>query len=103
MSKSKIKMPSKAENARINKGIKQDKDSPALTAAEVRRARQAKAVAPALVEAHLRSRGRPKGRSKTVISLSVDTDVAKALRATGAGWQTRVNDLLKSVVQVGAR
>ncbi len=43
-------------------------------------------------------RGRPKGRSKKVVSISLDQDVLASLRASGAGWQTRVNDLLRAAV-----
>lgn len=77
---------------------KADKDNPVWTEADFGRARPARAVVPHLVAAYERRRGRPAGRKKEVISLSVDKDVLAALRATGAGWQTRVNDLLKAAV-----
>ncbi|HAX91127.1 MAG TPA: hypothetical protein DCY07_02830 [Rhodospirillaceae bacterium] len=43
-------------------------------------------------------RGRPAGRSKTVVSISLDTEVLAALKASGKGWQTRLNNLLKALV-----
>jgi uncharacterized protein (DUF4415 family) len=43
-------------------------------------------------------RGRPSGRRKAVVSLSLDNEVIHALRKSGKGWQTRVNDLLKAAV-----
>jgi len=43
-------------------------------------------------------RGRPAGRSKAVVSISLDKDILAALRAGGAGWQSRVNDLLRAAV-----
>ena len=79
---------------------KTDKDNPAWTAKDFRQARPAHDVVPNLVAAYERTRGRPIGRKKEVISLSVDKDVLAALRASGAGWQTRVNDLLKAAVGV---
>jgi uncharacterized protein (DUF4415 family) len=41
-------------------------------------------------------RGRPKGARKRVVSLSLDLDVVDALRASGRGWQTRANEVLKN-------
>jgi uncharacterized protein (DUF4415 family) len=46
-----------------------------------------------------RRRGRPAGSTKAgakvSINLRVDPDVLDVLRATGAGWQTRVNTILR--------
>ena len=81
---------------------KTDKDNPAWTAEDFRKARSARDVVPQLVAAYERTRGRPVGRKKEVISISVDKDVLAALRRSGAGWQTRVNDLLKAAVGVTA-
>jgi uncharacterized protein (DUF4415 family) len=40
-------------------------------------------------------RGRPKGSGSRVrLTLRLDKDVVSRFRATGAGWQTRLNDLL---------
>lgn len=44
-----------------------------------------------------RLRGRPRGNGrKTATSLRIDTDVLSAFRATGRGWQTRMNDVLRA-------
>ena len=43
-------------------------------------------------------RGRPAGRKKKVVSISLDNEVLDSLRASGEGWQTRVNDLLRAAV-----
>lgn len=49
-----------------------------------------------------RVRGRPRQAvTRTMISLRVDPDVVAALRASGRGWQTRVNALLRKAVQAG--
>lgn len=45
-----------------------------------------------------RKRGRPAGRNKTVVSLSLDQDMVQALRSSGAGWQSRVNALLRAAM-----
>lgn len=100
MSKTKIKLPTKSDEARIRRGIAQDEDAFVWTSKDFARARPAREVVPEIVKAYERRRGRPEGRSKTVVSLSLDTEVLAALRASGKGWQTRVNDLLKAAVKV---
>lgn len=44
-------------------------------------------------------RGRPKGSlaamRKTPVKIRLDPDLLAALRASGRGWQTRVNELLR--------
>lgn len=44
-------------------------------------------------------RGRPRSQApRTMVSLRIEQDVLAALRATGRGWQTRVNALLREAV-----
>lgn len=44
-----------------------------------------------------RLRGRPRGTGrKTATSIRIDKDVLSAFRATGRGWQTRMNDALRA-------
>lgn len=49
-----------------------------------------------------RRRGRPAGSvsptSKQAVKLRLDPDLLAALRASGAGWQTRVNSILREVI-----
>jgi uncharacterized protein (DUF4415 family) len=45
-----------------------------------------------------RSRGRPAGSNKEQVAIRFDKDVLEALRATGKGWQTRVNDVMREWV-----
>ncbi|MFA5040695.1 MAG: BrnA antitoxin family protein [Bdellovibrionales bacterium] len=75
-----------------------------LTKADMRRFRPAREVVPHVVKAYkagaLRTRGRPKSSNKSAVSLRLDNDVIAALRASGEGWQTRVNDLLKAAIGV---
>ena len=40
-------------------------------------------------------RGRPPGSSKDLVSLRLDKSVIDHFRATGPGWQTRMNDALR--------
>lgn len=40
-------------------------------------------------------RGRPVGRTKASQTVRFDLDVLAAFKATGKGWQTRMNDALR--------
>lgn len=52
--------------------------------------------------ASVKKRGRPAGSGiKAPTTLRLDRDVLQALRASGDGWQTRVNDLLREAVNNG--
>ena len=72
-----------------------DEDSPEMMARDFARARPLRKAMPAVVEAMKRGRGRPKlANPKARVSLRVDSDVLAAYRATGAGWQKRINETL---------
>lgn len=48
------------------------------------------------------TRGRPKAAIKRpMLSMRVDPDVLAHLRASGKGWQTKVNALLRQAVEQG--
>lgn len=56
-------------------------------------------VFPDLAESIRRGRGRPPLESpKQQVTLRLDADVLERLRASGKGWQGRVNDVLKKAV-----
>ncbi|HWU19144.1 MAG TPA: BrnA antitoxin family protein [Devosia sp.] len=72
-------------------------DSPELTDEELAQARPFAEVFPDLAESIRRSRGRPKVDSpRQQISLRLDPDVIEKFKATGKGWQSRINDVLKA-------
>ncbi len=52
-------------------------------------------------------RGRPAGSvakvTKQPVKLRLDPDVLTALRATGDGWQTRINDMLRAILSLAGR
>jgi uncharacterized protein (DUF4415 family) len=54
-----------------------------------------------------RARGRPVGSvqatTKQAVKLRLDADVLEALRATGEGWQTRINDMLRASLHLAGR
>ncbi|MDN5923685.1 MAG: BrnA antitoxin family protein [Xanthomonadales bacterium] len=82
-----------------------DKVSPEWTQATFKRARPAHEVLPEIFPPKLaatmlkRKRGRPvgsvKAAPKVALNLRVDPDVLAVLRATGPGWQTRVNTIFR--------
>lgn len=50
------------------------------------------------------ARGRPKSNSpKTAVKLRLDADVLAALRATGDGWQTRINETLRASLHLAGK
>lgn len=49
-------------------------------------------------------RGRPKAIvTKEAVKLRLDADVLAALRASGDGWQTRINDTLRASLHLAGR
>jgi uncharacterized protein (DUF4415 family) len=53
---------------------------------------------------HLIRRGRPKSDSpKEAVSLRLDPDVVAHYRATGPGWQSRINETLRKAAKLKAR
>lgn len=71
-----------------------------LTRADFRRAKPMREVLPAVAAAYRRSRGRPAGRTKEAVNLSLDIDLLAALRSTGQGWQTRANAMLRKSMKL---
>ena len=52
----------------------------------------------------VQARGRPKsGATKEPVKLRLDADVLAALRATGDGWQTRINETLRASLRLAGR
>lgn len=97
-----LELPTPEENARINAGIAADPDNPELDDDWFKRARPASEVLPPEIYAGLvalqksRARGRPPVETpKVATAIRFDADVLAGLRATGKGWQTRVNDAMR--------
>ena len=84
------------EKTRIQADIAADPDNPELTEADFREMRPAAEVLPpALYAALTRPRGRPKAaETKVPVKLRLDRRAVEAFKATGEGWQTRMNDIL---------
>lgn len=73
-----------------------DEENPEWTAEEIRTARPFAEVFPDLAAQELKRRGRgpQKVPAKRMVSLRLDVAVLEKFRATGKGWQTRINQLL---------
>ena len=81
-------LPNPAEDAAITAAALADPDAVPFTDAEWLDAKP------------LVRRGRPLGSgSKTQVTLRLDVEVVEKFRASGDGWQTRINDALKSWVR----
>ena len=87
------------EEAAIQRGIAEDPDNPELTEEDFARMRPAIEVVPDIVEDWLRrKRGAQKAPTKVLVSLRLERDVVERLRASGRGWQSRANDMLRKAV-----
>lgn len=94
-----IKM-SKAEDRAVTSAAKTDPDNPPLGAALLARMRPVAKAAPELVTM-ARRRGRPKlDNPKQAIKLRLSPDVLTWFRATGRGWQTRIDAALRKVARL---
>jgi uncharacterized protein (DUF4415 family) len=84
------------------KPTRPDAENPEWTEQDFRQARPALELLPGeVVDAVRRYRGQrgpQKAPTKELISIRVDRDVVAAYRATGPGWQVRVNEALRSYV-----
>jgi uncharacterized protein (DUF4415 family) len=69
-----------------------------LGKADMKNMRAARLVVPDIVMAAKKQRGRPAGQTKTPATIRFDHDVLAMLKASGDGWQTRVNTLLKAAL-----
>ena len=78
-----------------------DDDNPEWTAVDVKNAIPFSGL-PRSLQAKLR--GRPKAViTKEPVKIRLDADVLMALRATGDGWQTRINDTLRASLHLGGK
>ena len=83
----KFKMPTDEEDARITAAAESDPDARPWTEEELERVKGTM------------KRGRPKlAAPKEHVTIRLDADIVEKLRASGKGWQTRVNDVLREYV-----
>lgn len=81
-----LELPSPEEDAQITAAALTDPDNLPLTDEELQQFR--------------RTRGRPQGSGKKEqVTLRIDTEILEQFRATGNGWQTRINDALRDWIK----
>jgi len=87
--------PTDEENAAIAAAAASDPDCPILTDEEWERVKP-------FVRVGARPVGRPKlSAPRPKVTLRLEPDVLSYLRATGRGWQTRINTVLREAVAAG--
>ena len=75
-----------------------DPENPEWTEADFAAAQGPEALPPAMLAAFPRTKnrgGRPPGSKKKHVSIRLDNDVLEKFKATGPGWQSRINEALK--------
>jgi uncharacterized protein (DUF4415 family) len=71
-----------------------DEENPEWTARELGTAKPFAEVFPDLARAIRRGRGPQKASTKQMVSMRLDVAVLERFRATGKGWQSRINATL---------
>jgi uncharacterized protein (DUF4415 family) len=90
---SKITVPTAAEDRKIRAAAKADPDAQPLSA------KQLKSMIPLRV-----LRGRPKSESpKLLLSVRYSPEVVEYFKSTGAGWQSRMDSVLRAYVNRRSR
>lgn len=81
-----LELLSPEEDAQITAAALTDPDNLPLTDEELQQFR--------------RTRGRPQGSGKKEqVTLRIDTEILEQFKATGSGWQTRINDALRDWIK----
>lgn len=81
----------------IQRMIASDPDAPEATDEQLAQAKPFSAAFPALADAMRKNvGGRPKSDNpKVAVSLRLDQEIVARFKASGPGWQTRMNDALR--------
>jgi uncharacterized protein (DUF4415 family) len=72
-----------------------DDDNPEWSAADFAAAKTGDDIPAHIRAAFPKTRGRPAGSNKQLVSLRIDRDTLDRFRATGPGWQSRINEALR--------
>ena len=77
-----------------------DYDNPEWTKKDFQEARPAHEVLSAdVLAAFPRTRGQQKSQTKVPVSIRLSPEVIEHFKAGGAGWQSRIDDALRKMVQ----
>jgi uncharacterized protein (DUF4415 family) len=77
-----------------------DDENPEWTEKDFARSMRPEDYPPELRNAFRRMRGPQKAPTKQLVSLRLDRDVLAHFRATGPGWQARINETLRKAAGV---
>jgi uncharacterized protein (DUF4415 family) len=88
------------EDAEIRAGALRDPDNPPLTDEFWARARRVEDAKPEFIANWRKWRGQQKAPVKKLVSLRIDPDIIDHFRATGPGWQRRINDALRKAARL---
>ncbi len=102
-----LHVPTLKEDEEIQRGIDADPETRELTEDEFAKARPASEVLPEVVAAQKAGtlkrrrgeRGPQKAPTKCLLSIRFSRDVIEYFRATGPGWQTRMDEALKEWIR----
>ena len=86
------------EETAIQVGLARDQDTQELGQDWFQGARPATEVVPKVVERWRRTRGKQKAPTKEAVSIRLDHDVLAHYRASGRGWQSRINETLRQYI-----
>lgn len=76
-----------------------DEDNPEWTVKDFARARPAyEVLSPRVLAAFKKTRGAQKAPTKVPVSIRLSADVVEHFRATGPGWQGRIDETLKKAM-----
>ena len=86
------------EETAIQVGLARDQDTQELGRDWFQGALPATEVVPKVVERWRRTRGKQKAPTKEAVSIRLDQDVLAHYRASGRGWQSRINETLRQYI-----
>lgn len=78
-------------------------DSPELSDEQLAQMRPMPEAMPEIHAALTSGKKRGPARRKTLVSIRLDDDVLAGLRASGPGWQSRVNDVARKLIEAPGR
>ena len=92
------------EDRAITEAALTDRDARPLDEKRLARMRPASAADAADLSRRVRGRGRPAlDAPKRLVSLRLDPEVIERFRATGPGWQSRINEVLRAHLPEGSK
>jgi uncharacterized protein (DUF4415 family) len=104
----KLKVPSKLEDKKIEKGILNDPDTFEASDEEFANAKPAKDLLPTgvyqeVLKRRRGQRGSQKAALKEQVTLRLDAQILAHYRSTGKKWQSRLNEDLRRTIKSAGR